>query len=180
MKQIIVTFDYDPETESVSNVKCTVDGIEKKKKSTKKISEIKEEDKDAIISISSNKLSFNKKCVSEMNLQYEDRIVIKWEKKGTLMVPIIGKDLSFDEEGTGNKLTKTNTITYKGKANAILADYGSEFTISYLKDGIWELIPTNKTNASLEEVLETANQVSTDLIIDTDDETIIDELKFQL
>ena len=36
MKQVIVTFNFDPETEMVSDVKCTVDGIEKKKKTTKK------------------------------------------------------------------------------------------------------------------------------------------------
>lgn len=29
------------------------------------------------------------------------------------MIPIIGKDVAFDEEGTGNKVTKSNTITYK-------------------------------------------------------------------
>ena len=44
MKQVIVTFNFDPETEIVSDVKCVVDGVEKKKKTTKKIKEVIEMD----------------------------------------------------------------------------------------------------------------------------------------
>ena len=45
------------------------------------------------------------------------------------MVPIIGSDIAFDEEGSGNKVTKSNTVTYKGNANTILAEYGTEFSL---------------------------------------------------
>ena len=31
----IITFNFDPETETVSDVKCSIDGVEKKKKTTK-------------------------------------------------------------------------------------------------------------------------------------------------
>ena len=43
------------------------------------------------------------------------------------------------KKGTGNKVTKANTITYKGKSNLVLADYGTEFTLSQIGEGIWEL-----------------------------------------
>ena len=101
MKQVIVTFNYDPETESVSDVKCTVDGVEKKKKTTKKVKDVEEEmAKEALITLESNKIAFNNKAVADMNIEYEDRIVIKWEKAekgGKTMIPIIGKDVAFDE-----------------------------------------------------------------------------------
>jgi hypothetical protein len=184
MKQVIVSFNFDPETEVVSEVKCVVDGVEKKKKTTKKVKELEEEmANEAIISLEPNKLIFNSKAVADMGLEYEDRVVIKWEKSGKTMIPIIGKDIAFEEEGTGNKITKSNTITYKGKANAVLAEAGSEFTIEPVKEGIWKLVSTTAPAAnefSLEEVIEKAEETEPDLLVETDEETEIDELTFQL
>lgn len=190
MKQVIVTFNFDPETEMVSDVKCTVDGIEKKKKTTKKVKEVIEEmSTEALITLESNKLVFNTKAIADMAIEYEDRIVIKWEKedgKGKTMIPIIGKDISFDEEGTGNKVTKSNTVAYKGKSNTVLSEFGSEFKIVPYREGVWKLISTS-TNGTisnpttpLEEVLEEADETETDLLVDTDENTEIDPLTFQL
>lgn len=181
MKQVSVTFNYNPDTDSVTNVKCIIDGIEKKKKTTKKLKEvIKELEEDAIITLESNKIVFNNKCVLDMDLKYGDRLVIKWEKRDDQMVPIIGKDVAFEEEGTGNKLTKSNTITYKGKANTILADFGSSFKIKNINDGIWELVLNNKEKPKLEDVLIDAENTNLDLIVDSDTTTEIDNLQFQL
>lgn len=184
MKQVIVTFNFDPETEIVSDVKCVVDGVEKKKKTTKKIKEVIEEmASEPIITLESNKLIFNNKAIADLELAYEDRVVIKWEKEDKHMIPVIGKDIAFEEEGTGNKVTKSNTITYKGKANEILADVGTEFTIQPIKDGIWKLVPTTvkaEDNTSLEEVLEEAEKTEPVLLVNTDEDTEIDELQFQL
>ena len=190
MKQVIVTFNFDPETEVVSDVKCTVDGIEKKKRTTKKAKDVvKELEVNSIITLESNKLVFNNRVASEMDLQYEDRIVIKWEKdeKSKTMVPVIGKDISFGEEGTGNKVTKSNTVTYKGKANTILAEKGSEFTIEPFREGIWKLVPVNKIGgtvtepvAPLEEILEISESTEPELLVESDETTEIDELKFNL
>lgn len=187
MKQVIVTFNFDPETEQVSDVRCTIDGVEKKKKTTKKIKEVKEElASEALITLEPNKLVFNNKAISDMEIEYEDRVVIKWQQAGKKMIPVIGKDLAFEEEGTGNKVTKSNTITYKGKANTVLADFGSEFTIEEIKAGIWKLIPKNGTSESvveestLQDVIEKAENTELDLLVSTDEETEIDDLQFQL
>ena len=190
MKQVIVTFNYDPETDSVSDVKCTVDGVEKKKKTTKKVKDVEEEmAKEALITLESNKIAFNNKAVADMNIEYEDRIVIKWEKAekgGKTMIPIIGKDVAFDEEDTGNKVTKSNTITYKGKSNAVLSEFGSEFTIVPYREGIWKLVSTqaggtiSHPDVPLEEVLEEAEETEADLLVNTDEDTEIDTLTFQL
>lgn len=183
MKQVIVTFNYDPETDTVSDVQCSIDGVEKKRKTTRKVKDVIEEMSSiALVTLEPNKLVFNNKAVADMGLEYEDRIVIKWEKRGKQMIPIIGKDLAFNEEGTGNKVTKANTITYKGKANLVLADYGTEFTLSQIGEGIWELVSNiqKSEDTTLESVIEDAIATEPDLLVTTDEETVIDKLTFQL
>jgi hypothetical protein len=186
-KQIIVTFDFDSETNSVSNVQCTVDGVEKKKRTTKKKSEVEEEmAAEAVITLEPNKLVFNNKAAADLDIKYEDRIIIKWtpNKKTKKLYPVIGKDVAFDEEGSGNKVTKSNTITYKGKSNTMLAELGTSFTLINGDNGIFELSPLNGSinNApqSLEETIEVAELVEPDLLVDLDETTEIDEIKFKL
>lgn len=185
IKQISITFDFNTETEEVSNIK-SIGSIEKKKTTTKKAKDMPAEiAADALITLEANKLVFNSKTVADMDIHYEDRIVIKWEKIDKKMIPIIGKDMSFDEEGSGNKVTKSNSIAYKGKANVVLAALGSEFTIEEYKENIWKLVPTvqslvNLVNIPIEEALEIAQEVDPVLITDSDDEIKIDKLQFQL
>lgn len=185
MKQVNVIFNYDAETDTVSDVKCMIDGIEKKKKTTRKAKDIAIEElaPEAIITLESNKLVFNNRAVSDMELNYEDRIVIKWKQEGKVMVPIIGKDTSFGEEGTGNKVTKTNTVTYKGKANTVLAERGSTFTLEKYSENIWKLVSTSQTVTDtvdkLEDIQVKAENTEADLIVDTDEETEV-EFKFTL
>lgn len=182
MKQVLVTFDFDPETDSVTNVKCSVDGVEKKKRTTKKLKDVVEEMASTpIITLESNKLIFNNRSVADMELNPEDRVVIKWKEIDNKMSPIIGKDIAFDEEGTGNKVTKSFTVTYKGKANDILADAGKEFTLVPYGDNIWRLISTGeeKETISLNKVLNDAESTIPELIVDADETTEIDELQFK-
>ena len=187
MKQVIVTFNYDPETDVVSDVKCSVDGIEKKKKTTKaKKDVVAELEAEAIITLESNKLVFNNKAVSDLKIAYEDRIIIKWVAEGKKMVPIIGKDISFDEEGAGNKVTKSNTVTYKGNANTILSEYGTEFSLKPYKDEIWNLVPIklggtiSKPTVELDDVVKQAELLEPELLTETDETITIDELTFNL
>ena len=81
IKKVNVSFDFDPETNTVKNVNCFVDGVEKVKKTTtsKKTKDKKEElETNSIVTLESNKLIFNNKEDSEMEIEYEDRIVIKY------------------------------------------------------------------------------------------------------
>jgi hypothetical protein len=185
IKQISITFDFNTETEEVSNIK-TVGSTEKKARTTtKKVKDVVEKmANEALITLEPNKLIFNSKAVSDMEIEYEDRIVIKWEKEGKKMTPIIGKDIAFDEEGTGNKVTKSNSIAYKGKANTVLAELGTEFTIEPLREGVWKLLSTtggiNEDTSTLEEAIEQAEEVEPELLVDTDENNEIDELQFKL
>lgn len=191
IKQISITFDFDTETEIVSNIK-TVGSTEvtaKKRTSTKKVKEIIEEmASEPIVILESNKLIFNNKSILDLDLKYEDRIVIKWINENKIMSPIIGKDISFDEEGTGNKVTKSNTVTYKGKANTILAEHGSEFKLEpYNQEGIWRLVAVSDTVQNevekplvLENLIKQAEDTDLDLLVDSDENNEIDELQYKL
>ena len=187
IKKVVVTFDFDSETDSVKNVECFVDGIEKKKKTTtskKKKEEVVESN--AIITLESNKLIFNNKALADLKADVGDRIVIKYEKaKNGEDYPIIGKDLDFDEEGTGNKLTKSGSISYRGQANTILAVYGSEFSLEPIKEGIWKLTsdyqPQQESNDELENFKKISFELEEpDMITEGDDEFEIDAMTFQL
>lgn len=185
IKRVAITFDFDTETEEVSNIK-TLNSVEapKKRTTTKKLKdEVQDMEDEVVITLEPNKLIFNNKAVAELELEYEDRIVIKWISENKIMIPIIGKDLAFDEEGTGNKVTKSNTVTYKGKANTVLAAVGNKFTLSPYKDGIWKLISTTplimKPVITLEDAIEQAENTDLDLLVNSDEDIIIDELQFK-
>lgn len=190
IKGIIVTFEYDTETELVSNVQCNVDGVEKKKRVTKSKAKVEEEmAAEPLITREETKLVFNNKCVADMEIEYEDRIVVKWEKDAAkkIMFPIIGKDVSFNEEGAGNKVTKTNTIGFKGKQNVVLAELGSTFTITpyvtkNFPEGVWKLVSTtNPTSAkTLEETIKAVEKIEPDIITEKDENIEITELQFTL
>lgn len=187
MKQVIVTFNFDPETETVSDVKCSIDGVEKKKKTTKtKKDVVVELENEALINLETNKLVFNNKAAADLGITAGDRVVIKWIPEGKKMVPIIGSDIAFDEEGSGNKVTKSNTVTYKGNANTILAEYGTEFSLKPHLDNIWKLISNkvggtiSKPTEGLDDVIKQAESVEPELLTELDNEIEIDELTFQL
>lgn len=188
IKGVIVTFDFDTETEQITNVQCNVDGVEKKKRTTKPKAKVEEEmAAEPLITREETKLVFNNKVVADMEIEYEDRIIIKWEKSKDkkTMFPIIGTDVAFGEEGAGNKVTKTNTVGFKGKQNVVLAELGAIFTISpYVTDkypeGVWKLVSTTNatTSKTLEDTIKAVEKVKTDIITEKDEDIEIEPLQF--
>lgn len=196
IKQVSVTFEFDPATETVSNLTCFIDGIEKKKKTTrssKKKEDIVLEDTNVVV-LEDNKLVFNNRIVDTMGLEWKDRVVIKYETikdapKGTRPFPIIGKSIDFDEESSGNQVTKANTVSYRGKANTILKEYGSEFTIEpYITkaypEGIYKLVSTGGGNEELTyvETVEEAEEIDITVLTDEGhgEDKEINEMTFKL
>ena len=170
--------------ENGKNTKKSIITPKKKKITTKKVTDVIEEmASEPIITLEPNKLVFNNKAVADLGLEYEDRVVVEWAKDGSskVMVPTIRKD-----EETGNKVTKANTVVCKGKANTVLAEKGSEFTIIPFGDkvGVWKLVSTSggsiEEASTLEEAIEQAEETEPVLLVDTDEVTEIDELKYKL
>jgi hypothetical protein len=121
-----------------------------------------------------------------MGLGYQDRVIIKYEKvKGSKKpIPIIGKDLAFDEEGSGNKITKSNSISYRGNANTILNEYGTQFKIiKTAEEGIWKLISTSEkelSEDSYDQLLDEIEKVDFTVITEEDENMNINEMTFKL
>lgn len=148
-KKISITFEYDPTTDTIKNLKCDAEGLVKKTRAKKEEKEIVIENEAKVI-LEENKLVLNNKAILDMGLNTGDRIMVIWNKTGKLLLPYIGTDEMFEQQG-GNKLTKSGTVSYRGAQNAVLADYGTEFTLKLEKDR-WRLIPIReKEVAEVEE-----------------------------
>ena len=183
IRAITITFDVETETGEVTNVKTQVEGQVKRKTTTTRKKDVVERLEDVSrITREEGKLTFNNKAITTMNLEVGDRVVIKYEKGKDLLFPVIGTDIVFNEEGSGNKLTKAQTISYKGNQNVVLAEFGDEFTLEEYQENVWKLIPMGNTKVadSIEEAMEVAEKVEPDLLIDDEEIYEIDELTFKL
>ena len=140
-KKISITFEYDPDTDTIKNLKCDAEGLVKKTRAKKEPIQEEDEDADPLVTLEENKLIINKKAQEEMGINVGDRVLIIWNKVGKLLLPFIGTDEMFEQDG-GNKLTKAGTVSYRGAQNVVLAEYGTEFTIK-LEGGKWRLVPLN-------------------------------------
>jgi len=75
-----------------------------------------------------NRLILSAEVCEQLQVVPDDRISIKYQYIKGKTVPVIAKDSNFGCSG-GNKLTKSNTITCRGKANEELAKYGTNFQL---------------------------------------------------
>ena len=142
LRAVTITFDIETETGDVTNVKTQVEGeVKKRTTTTRKKEVVKELEDTPIITREENRLVFNNRAMADMGLDETCRVAIKYEKEGSKLIPIIGTDLAFSEKGSGNKMTKSQTISYKGNQNVVLAEFGSEFTITTYQDEIWKFTP---------------------------------------
>lgn len=95
------------------------------KVSTKKIQ--KDEDPEPKLYLEETKYRLTSAAIALMGVTTDDKLDIRYESTEDGSIPIIGTEKVF---GTGgNKLTKSNTVLYKGIKNEELAKFGHEFTI---------------------------------------------------
>lgn len=124
-----------------------------------------------LITLDSNKLILTTGAVDMMNICPDCRVDIKYKKKDKVSVPVIGTDTAFGTKG-GNKLTKTNTVSFRGSANEKLAEYGSVFKLEPSEDeGIFYLIG-DKMNKPVEDE---AIDIEGELDLDSLEELAIDD-----
>lgn len=145
-------------------------------KEPKKKAGKKEESNTPQLILEDNKYSLNKAAVELMQVTTEDKIDIKYEKKGKNMIPVIGSDSAFGTK-QGCKLTKSNTVACRGSKNSELAKHGSVFEIIphdskpglfILKGDSMEEIPEEDVEIKIEDVDE-------DLPLDANIEDLIDD-----
>ena len=140
---ILFHYEVDETTGEIKFIgkeEITVDTAASEKKTTAKKSTTKvDNNPDPIITLDPNKLILTQGAVDLLQVCPDCRVDIKYKKKGSTTVPIIGTDSAFGTK-SGNKLTKTNTVSYRGAANDKLSTYGTVFTLEPTEDeGIFYL-----------------------------------------
>lgn len=149
----------DTETGEIMTKEATLGDFKEVKKTTSTRSKKpKDEDPVAKVTLLEGKIQMNNAAVQMTGWEPEMKIDIKFDKKGRTTTPVMVK------ADTGNRLTKTYTISCRGSKHDNLAEYGDIFeVIPYEgKDGYFKL----KGNAEKE-----------DDIIDVPEE-VIDPEKF--
>lgn len=133
--KLLCTFDYNPETNEYKPI-----GDPEVVKSSKKQS-VKEESSEPQLSLLDNKYSLNSAALDLLGVTAGDKIDIKYQIIGNINYPIIGSSTSW-KSTSGNKLTKSNTVSYRGKANEMLSAFGDtfDFTPWTGHDGLFILI----------------------------------------
>lgn len=118
------------------------------------------------LTLDNNKYTLNSSAVELMGITQEDKIDIKYETTNDGTIPVIGTDSAFGTKG-GNRLTKSNTVAYRGVKNEELAKYGNQFILSNhpVKEGLFVL--TSETN---ENKVKEAPKIENETIrLDTED-----------
>lgn len=133
---------------------------------------------DPIITLDSNKLILTQGAVDLLQVCADCRVDIKYKKKDKKAVPIIGTDAAFGTK-SGNKLTKSNTVSYRGAANEKLSAYGSTFKLEPTEDkGIYYLVgdKVQEENSVPDEIIDIENELDIESLdninIDEDDKDL--------
>ena len=135
-----------------------------------------------LITLDSNKLVLTTGAVDMMKICPDCRVDIKYKKKDKVSVPVIGTDAAFGTKG-GNKLTKTNTISFRGSANEKLAEYGSVFKLEPSEDeGIFYLIGDKMNKPIEDEAIDIEGELDLDSLeeLDIDDSSDLEDFDFKL
>ena len=95
-----------------------------------------------IVELTDNKLIVTTKVLNVLNILFGDRVAINYyqiSREETF--PVIGKSDVFFDPDSGQKLTKSNTISFKGIQNTMLSKYGSLFILEAFKNNMFKMIP---------------------------------------
>ena len=85
---------------------------------------------EATVTVADNKLVLSKEAVKALGGVAGDRIAINyWTVDNETTFPVIGKSECFGDPTGGNRLTKSNTVSFRGMQRDILLEYGSFFKL---------------------------------------------------
>ena len=134
--KMLCTFEFDPQNNSYTPV-----GEPEIVKTQSKPKKKENESSEPQLELDENKYHLNSAAIELMNVNAGDRIDIKYQIIDKLNYPIIGPSTVW-KSNSGNKLTKSGTVSYRGTANVALSEYGSLFTLTPWKghDGLFVLM----------------------------------------
>lgn len=114
-----IQFDFDPETSEITNLRVVKVG---------------EQVDDAIVTLDDNKLVLSKSARLLLGVIPNDRITVSYYTVSPEETfPVIGKSELFTDSNGGNRLTKSNTVSFRGTQREILLEYGKSFKLEPFK-----------------------------------------------
>lgn len=115
-----IQFDFDPGTSEITNLRVVKVG---------------EQVDDAIVTLDDNKLVLSKSAQLLLGVIPNDRITVSYYTVSPEETfPVIGKSELFTDSNGGNRLTKSNTVSFRGTQREILLEYGKSFKLEPFKN----------------------------------------------
>lgn len=183
IEEFTVTLKYQVEVDAETgevNTKCISRKLDKstgvESKTTKRTSKTKKnENSEPTLILEDNKYCLNQAAIELMNVSPDDKLDIKYEKRGTETIAVIGSDDSFGTH-SGNRLTKSLTVACRGSKNQELSKYGTEFLIvpHETKDGIF-ILQNTKLEQALGNTIEKSDELEEIGLPDIDLQDLIDD-----
>ena len=129
----------DEETGEIMTREATLGDFKEvtKKATTTRTKKVKDDgDPTPKITLLEGKWQMNHACVELTGFEPEMKLEVKFEKKGKTTTPVLCED-----EKSGNRLTKTYTVSCRGSRHDNLAEYGTVFIVEPYegKDGYFKL-----------------------------------------
>lgn len=181
---ILMHYDIDEQTGEVKFIgkeEITVDTTKTVKRTSTKSTKV-EENNEPLITLDSNKLILTTGAVQTLNVCADCRLDIKYKKKDRTSVPVIGTDSAFGTK-SGNRLTKTNTVSFRGSANDKLSEFGTTFKLEPSEDeGIFYMIGDKMNNPVPEDTIDIESELDLDSLdnLDIEDSVELEEFDFTL
>lgn len=134
-----ISFDFDEVTQKVSNLKVT------------SLSKVNLDEGEPLVQLMDNKLKLTPKAIEMIGAQVGDRIQVNyWTENNHNTFPLIGRSEFFTDKEEGSKLTKSNTVSFRGNKNTVLKVYGELFKLEEFKDNMFRLVKVKTENEATE------------------------------
>ena len=171
LKQMFkISFDFDETTKKISNIKVVSE--------TTKVLDLT----NPMLHVLDNKLQLSESAMNLIKVTANERVTITyWQNDDGTHTPIIGKSEVFTDKDGGNRVTQSNTISFRGRQRDTLLMYGDAFKVEEFKDGMFWLTPvksednTDDLQIENDDLLELSNISDEEMIIEQDD---FDDLPF--
>lgn len=124
--QFTITYESSIDTNTGEILETKIVSKSEPKQVSSKKSKI--EDTTPKLYLEENKYKLNSAAVELLGANPDDKIDIKYEQAKNGTFPVIGLDDNFGTH-SGNRLTKSNTVAFRGSKNEELSKFGKEFTI---------------------------------------------------
>lgn len=123
-----ISFDYNPETKSVTNIKVvdlTVSSAIPKKSTASKTKASSN-----TITVTGSSMKLSQDALDQLKVSVGDRLCVRFNNG-----PIVATPVALGELEGGNLITKSFTVACKGKTGETLLSYGNEFNYELTSEG---------------------------------------------